>query len=90
MQVEITMPTSGYTLPEEPSGISMAGLPGSTVLPQFLDTYDEDDGRYTACWTLGQQYDRSGSPIMVEGEPLSYSKRSIVLITRDAIRLKDV
>ncbi|WP_076929650.1 RagB/SusD family nutrient uptake outer membrane protein [Proteiniphilum saccharofermentans] len=47
---------------------------GSTVLPQFLDTYDEDDGRYTACWTLGQQYDRSGSPIMVEGEPLSYSK----------------
>ncbi|RNC64113.1 RagB/SusD family nutrient uptake outer membrane protein [Proteiniphilum sp. X52] len=47
---------------------------GSTALPQFLDTYDEDDGRYTACWTLGQQYDRSGAPIMVEGEPLSYTK----------------
>ncbi|MFC0875495.1 RagB/SusD family nutrient uptake outer membrane protein [Saccharicrinis sp. FJH2] len=47
---------------------------GSTVLPQFLDTYDEDDGRYEACWTLGQQYDVSGSPIMVDGEPLIYTK----------------
>ncbi|MCG6188628.1 RagB/SusD family nutrient uptake outer membrane protein [Maribellus maritimus] len=47
---------------------------GSTVLPQFLDTYDEDDSRYTDCWTLGQQYDRSGNPIMVEGEPLIYTK----------------
>jgi hypothetical protein len=47
---------------------------GSTVLPQFLDTYDEDDGRFSATWTLGQQYDRSGSPIMVEGEPLIYTR----------------
>ena len=47
---------------------------GSAVLPQFLDTYDEDDSRYTSCWTLGQQYDVSGAPIMVDGEPLSYTK----------------
>ena len=47
---------------------------GSTVLPQFLDTYDEDDGRFSATWTVGQQYDRSGSPIMVEGEPLVYTR----------------
>lgn len=47
---------------------------GSAVLPQFLDTYDEDDGRYGACWTIGQQYDVSGSPILVDGEPLIYTK----------------
>ena len=47
---------------------------GSTVLPQFLDTYDEDDSRFNDCWTLGQQYDRSGNPIMVEGEPLIYTR----------------
>ena len=47
---------------------------GSTALPQFLDTYDEEDSRFNDCWTLGQQYDRSGSPIMVEGEPLIYTK----------------
>lgn len=47
---------------------------GSTVLPQFLDTYDEEDGRFTDCWTLGQQYNRSGAPITVDGEPLIYSK----------------
>lgn len=47
---------------------------GSTVLPQFLDTYDPDDSRYTDCWTIGQQYNRSGNPIMVDGEPLIYTK----------------
>ena len=47
---------------------------GSTALPQFLDTYDEDDGRFSSTWTVGQQYDRSGSPIMVEGEPLIYTR----------------
>lgn len=47
---------------------------GSTVLSQFLDTYDQEDGRFSSTWTVGQQYDRSGSPIMVEGEPLVYTK----------------
>ncbi len=47
---------------------------GSAVHPQFLDTYDEDDGRYNACWTLGQQYDQSGTAITVDGEPLIYTK----------------
>lgn len=47
---------------------------GSTVLPQFLDTYDEADGRYEDCWTLGQQYDQLGNPIMVDNEPLIYTK----------------
>lgn len=47
---------------------------GSTVLPQFLDTYDKDDTRFTSCWTLGQQYDQSGAAIMADGTPLIYTK----------------
>ncbi len=47
---------------------------GSTVLPQFLDTYDDDDTRYTDCWTIGQQYNTSGEAITVDGEPLIYTK----------------
>lgn len=47
---------------------------GSTVLPQFLDTYDSKDSRYTDCWIEGQQYDYTGAPIYVEGEPLVYSR----------------
>lgn len=47
---------------------------GSAVLPQFLDTYDAADGRYQACWTIGQQYNQGGAPIMVDGEPLVYTK----------------
>ncbi len=48
---------------------------GSTVLPQFLDTYDKDDARYTSCWTLGQQYSAStGEAHMSEGSPVSYTK----------------
>lgn len=48
---------------------------GSTVLPQFLDTYDKDDARYTSCWTLGQQYSAStGEALMSEGSPVSYTK----------------
>lgn len=47
---------------------------GSTVLSQFLDTYDKQDSRYTTSWTLGQQYDQTGSPIQVGTEPLIYTK----------------
>ena len=47
---------------------------GSAALPQFIDTYDADDSRFDDCWTLGQQYDQSGSPIYVDGEPLAYTK----------------
>lgn len=48
---------------------------GSLVLPQFLDTYDSQDTRYTSCWTLGQQYDiNSGSAIISDGIPVIYTK----------------
>lgn len=47
---------------------------GSAVLPQFLDTYDANDSRYKSTWTLGQQYDQTGSPIIADGKPLIYTK----------------
>lgn len=48
---------------------------GSAVLPQFLDTYDKTDARYTSCWNLGQQYDiNSGAAIIADGVPVSYTK----------------
>ncbi|WP_291861447.1 RagB/SusD family nutrient uptake outer membrane protein [Marinilabilia sp.] len=47
---------------------------GSAALPQFIDTYDEDDSRFEDTWTIGQQYNQSGNPIYVDGEPLAYTK----------------
>ena len=48
---------------------------GSLVLPQFLDTYDTQDTRYTSCWTIGQQYDlNSGAAIIADGVPVIYTK----------------
>lgn len=47
---------------------------GAAVFPQFLDTYDPDDSRYTDCWLGGQQYDASGNPIYYDGEPLVYTR----------------
>ena len=48
---------------------------GSLVLPQFLDTYDTQDTRYTSCWTVGQQYDlNSGAAIIADGVPVIYTK----------------
>lgn len=47
---------------------------GGAALPQFLDTYDVDDQRYTDCWISGQQYTKSGAPIYVENDPLVYTR----------------
>ena len=47
---------------------------GGAVMPQFLDTYDSDDQRYTDCWISGQQYTKSGAPIYVENDPLVYTR----------------
>lgn len=48
---------------------------GSLVLPQFLNTYDAQDTRYTSCWTVGQQYDiNSGAAIIADGVPVIYTK----------------
>lgn len=47
---------------------------GGIVFPQFLDTYEEGDIRYDVTWTGGQQYAMDGSAIMVDAEPLIYTK----------------
>ena len=47
---------------------------GGVVFPQFLDTYEQDDTRYNVTWTVGQQYALDGSAILVDGEPLAYTR----------------
>ena len=47
---------------------------GGAVHPQFLDSYDPDDKRYTDCWISGPQYDKDGSPIFVDTEQLNYTR----------------
>lgn len=47
---------------------------GGIVFPQFLDIYEDGDTRMENTWTGGQQYAADGSPIMVDGEPLIYTR----------------
>ncbi len=47
---------------------------GGIVFPQFLDLYEEGDTRFENTWTAGQQYATDGSPILVDGEPLVYTR----------------
>ena len=47
---------------------------GGIVFPQFLDIYEDGDKRMDLCWTGGQQYAQDGSEILVDGEPLVYTK----------------
>ena len=47
---------------------------GGIVFPQFLDIYEEGDTRLENTWTGGPQYALDGSPILLDGEPLDYSR----------------
>ncbi len=47
---------------------------GGIVFPQFLDIYEEGDTRFENTWTEGQQYAMDGSAILVDGEPLIYTR----------------
>ena len=47
---------------------------GGIVFPQFLDIYEEEDTRMENTWTGGQQYAEDGSAILVDGEPLVYTR----------------
>ena len=47
---------------------------GAAALPQFMETYDEDDSRYEECWIEGPQYDFDGKPIMLDGKQLDYTR----------------
>lgn len=53
-------------------GFSGWATNGGSVLPQFLDIYEEGDTRYDQTWTGGPQFDRTGSPIMYDGAQASY------------------
>lgn len=46
---------------------------GGGALGQFLDTYDEDDTRFTDTWIGGPQVDQYGEPILVDGARLDYT-----------------
>lgn len=46
---------------------------GSCGIPQFIDTYDEDDARLKNCWLGGPQVTAAGVPIMRGGEQFEYT-----------------
>jgi hypothetical protein len=47
---------------------------GSCAVPQFIDTYDKDDSRLSDTWLIGEQYDKNGNLIKVDGEVLNYTR----------------
>ncbi|MBO5014712.1 MAG: RagB/SusD family nutrient uptake outer membrane protein [Bacteroidaceae bacterium] len=47
---------------------------GAGALPQFMETYDEDDSRYEECWIEGPQYDYAGNPIYIGNDQLNYTR----------------
>ncbi|MUP37233.1 RagB/SusD family nutrient uptake outer membrane protein [Labilibaculum euxinus] len=47
---------------------------GSCAIPQFIQTYDQDDSRFDDTWLMGIQKDISGSDIIIEGVPLNYTQ----------------
>lgn len=49
-----------------------SGWGGSCAIPQFIDTYDEDDKRLSDTWLGGPQVDASGQPIMDGGSQFEY------------------
>lgn len=48
---------------------------GSAAVPQFIDTYDEDDSRLGDTWLSGPQFSSSGEPLMLGDEQLNYTNR---------------
>jgi len=50
---------------------------GMCAIPQFINTFDEDDARYQQNWIKGQQYTSTGAPLTVAqgeyaGQPLIF------------------
>lgn len=46
---------------------------GGGAHPQFIESYDADDQRYTDCWISGPQFDKDGAPIYIDGVQLNYT-----------------
>lgn len=47
---------------------------GSCAVPQFIETYDADDSRFSDTWLMGVQKDQSGNTITVDGTTLNYTQ----------------
>lgn len=48
---------------------------GAAVLPQFLDSYDPADQRFTDCWNVdAPQYAADGTPLVVDGVQVKYTR----------------
>lgn len=59
-----------YRLPQTPWG-------GMCAIPQFINTFDQDDSRLTRNFIMGQQYSAGGSPLICnmaefKGQPLNF------------------
>ena len=55
------------------------GAGSAKGIPQFIDTYDEDDQRLSASWMMGPQYERDGKTPLTGsydqgGQPLVFTK----------------
>ncbi len=59
---------------KETFGLKAAPWNGSCAVPQFIDTYDSDDSRFTDTWLMGVQKDLSGNTIVVDGTTLNYTQ----------------
>lgn len=65
--------------PENQATYNLKSTPwgGICATPQFINTFDKDDSRYTDNWIKGQQYTAGGEPLMgtmgaYTGKPLAY------------------
>lgn len=58
---------------KETFGLKAAPWNGSCAVPQFVDTYDAQDGRLADTWLVGVQRDQSGQTIMVNDAELNYT-----------------
>lgn len=65
--------------PENQATYNLKSTPwgGICATPQFINTFDKDDSRYTDNWIKGQQYTAGGEPLMgtmgaYTGKPLVY------------------
>lgn len=45
---------------------------GVCCIPQYINSFDANDERLTNCFIQGAQYDSSGNPLIVDGQPLNY------------------
>ena len=57
-------------------GLSTKPWNGMCAIPEFYNSFDDEDYRKTDCWLVGQQYSRDGKPLVCteesKGQPLVF------------------